>query len=171
MSGDLDEVASRLAQPTLKMASAGRHPLVKAGEGRDDLLGQAIGVLGVLVTMPSTMVGLFRTPDPIETRRMYQQATGLGRDRAMADVDVVIDRLGPLAATGDEQGGDELISAAARRLVGWVAAGRPDDDAMAGVEAAFARWAEVLETRDRSDAELVELTDRYIEAWAATLRL
>jgi hypothetical protein len=52
-----------------------------------------------------------------------------------------------------------------------VAAGRPDDEAMAGVEAAFARWAEVAEAKDRSGAELVELTDRCIEAWAATLRL
>lgn len=171
MSDDLDEVAGQLAQPTMKIASTGRHPLVRAGEERDDLLGQAMGVLGVLVTMPSTLGGLFRMPDPIETRRLYQQATGLGRDRAFADVNLVIDRLGPLAATSDEQGGDELISSAARRLVAWAAAGRPDDEAMAGVEAAFARWAEVAEAKDRSDAELVELTDRCIEAWAATLRL
>jgi hypothetical protein len=103
VSDDLDEVAGQLAQPTMKIASTGRHPLVRAGEERDDLLGQAMGVLGVLVTMPSTLGGLFRMPDPIETRRLYQQATGLGRDRAFADVNLVIDRLGPLAATSDEQ--------------------------------------------------------------------
>ncbi|HKE73164.1 MAG TPA: hypothetical protein VKB57_06095 [Acidimicrobiales bacterium] len=168
MPDDLDEVASRLAEVTLKVRAIGQNPLVAAGERRDDFLGQAMGVLGVVVSVPSTLLGLFRTPDPMDTRRLYQRATGVGRDRANADVNVVIDRLGPLAATTDDQGGDELVRSAARRLVAWVAAGQPDDDDMAGVEAAFARWADVLDARDHSEVELGELTDRCIEAWAVT---
>jgi hypothetical protein len=81
VSDDLDEVAGQLAQPTMKIASTGRHPLVRAGEERDDLLGQAMGVLGVLVTMPSTLGGLFRMPDPSRpagstSRRPASAATG-----------------------------------------------------------------------------------------------
>lgn len=40
---------------------------------------------------------------------------------------------------------------------------------MSDVEATFAQWADVQETKDGSPVMLSELTDSYIEAWDTTL--
>ena len=69
-----------------------------------------------------------------------------------------------LVAAWDGPKGDELVLAASRRLVASVAAGRPHDHRMAGIEAAFTRWVDVHEAKDPSP-EAKERTDAYIEAW------
>jgi hypothetical protein len=82
----------------------------------------------------------------------------------------VTERLVRLVAAWDGPKGDELVLAASRRLVAWVAAGRPHDHRVAGIEAAFSRWVDVQEAKDRSPDALKERTDAYIEAWDASLR-
>jgi hypothetical protein len=78
---------------------------------------------------------LMRQPDPIGTRRLYQQATGVDRDRAREDVELVADRLAPLCiAAAHVPGGDALVRNAARWLVDWVAAGRARGGPLRDVE-------------------------------------
>ena len=60
--------------------------------------------------------------------------------------------------------------AASRRLVAWVAAGRPADEQMAGVEAAFARWVQVAEDDAASPSALVEPAESCVAAWEAVVR-
>lgn len=140
-----------------------------AAERRDDLLAALIGLVGAATWTVSMMVRAPRLPDPVETCLLYQRAAEVGRDRANADTALVTDRLAPLVCAPDGPQGDELVLAAARRLVAWAATGRPDDGTMADVEATFARWAEVQDTKDHSPALISELNERYIEAWTTTL--
>jgi hypothetical protein len=170
VSDELDEVASRLAQHVLVFRTSTRNPLTAASERRDDLVGTMLGLLGTAVGVVSVARQAFREVDRVETRQLYQRAADVGRDRANADIMLVSERLGPLMAAPDDEQGDELVLAAARRLVAWVAAGRPDDGTMSETEAAFARWADASESKDHPQALMTELTDRYVEAWAATLQ-
>ena len=80
------------------------------------------------------------------------------------------DRLVPLGCAPDGPQGDELLLSAAKRLVHWVADGRPDDGTMSGPEAAFARLAEAWDRDERPPDLIAELTNSYVEAWSATLQ-
>lgn len=169
MSDDLDEVAVRLAQTTLAIRSSSNR-LIAAAERRLDLLGTIIGLFGAAISTVAILCRVGGLPDQVETRQLYQRAAGVGRDRGNADIGIVTERLVPLVCAWEGQRGDELVLSAAQRLVAWVADGRPDDDSMLDVEATFARWADVRESKDLSPVVLNELTDRYIEAWATTLQ-
>jgi hypothetical protein len=111
-----------------------------------------------------------RLPDPITTRRLYEQAPGVDRDRANADLALVADRLSPLASAPDGPHGDALVLGASRLLVAWVAAGRTADEQMSAVEAAFAHWVQVAEDDDAAPGALVDRLESYAEAWEAALR-
>jgi len=170
VSDDLDEVAARLAQSILDLRSSFPNRLIEASERRDDLLGDVLSVVGTAAGLASLFRRTWRLPDPNETRRLYQRAASVGRDRANADTALVSDRLVPLGCAPDGPQGDQLVLSAAKRLVRWVADGRPDDGPMSGPEAAFARWAEAWDSEERPPDLMTELTDGYVEAWAATLQ-
>ncbi len=106
----------------------------------------------------------------MSTRRLYEQATGVDRDRANADLALVADRLSPLMSAPDGPQGDALLLGASRHLVAWVAAGRTADEQMSAVEAAFARWVQVAEDDDAAPGALVESLESYVEAWDAAMR-
>jgi hypothetical protein len=111
-----------------------------------------------------------RLPDQLTTRRLYQQATGVDRDRANADLALVADRLSPLVSAPDGPQGDALVIGASRRLVAWVAAGRGADGQMSAVEGAFARWVQVAEEPDAASEAFVDSLESYVDAWDAALR-
>jgi hypothetical protein len=110
-----------------------------------------------------------RLPDQLTTRRLYEQATGVDRDRANADLALVADRLSPLVNAPDGSQGDALVIGASRRLVAWVAAGRAAGQ-MSAVEAAFAHWVQVAEEPNVASEALVDSLESYIDAWDAALR-
>jgi hypothetical protein len=170
VSDDLDEVALLLAQFPLEIRSSMRNRLIEASERRDDLVGGLLGFAGIAVSMASMLRLGWRHTEPNEIRRLYQRAAGVGRDRAIADTAVVSDRLAPLAAAPNAPQGDELLLSAAKRLVHWVADGQPDDGTMSEPEAAFARLAEAWDRDEHPPDLIAELTNSYIEAWAATLQ-
>jgi hypothetical protein len=169
----LDEVADRLAEEPLKFRRLTNNPLDAWAERRGGRVGKIVGFVGA-VTMGIRFVVTHRPPDvrtTRATRRLYQQATGVDRDRAHADVAVVSDRLSPLVAVAPAgPRGDDLVVAASRRLVAWVAAGRPADDQMAGVEAAFARWVQFAEGDAATPSALVEAAESCVAAWEAVVR-
>ena len=166
---DLDDVAVRLAQQTLAIRSSNNR-LGAWSDRRGDLVGTVAGLVGAAAFVVSILRRIGGLPDQVETRRLYERAADVGRDRANADTGLVTERLVPLVAAWDGPTGDELVLAASRRLVAWVAAGRPHDHRMAGTEAAFTRWVDVQEAKDPSPEALKERTDAYIEAWDASLR-
>jgi len=148
-----------------------RNRLIQAAERRDDLLGTVLELAGVATGVISLLGREWRRmPDYNETRLLYQRAADVGRDRANADTALVTDRLSPLVAAPDGPRGDELVLSAARRLVHWVADGRPEDGTMSETEVAFARWADAWDSKDHPPELMSELTDRYVEAWTTTLR-
>ncbi|HZM42179.1 MAG TPA: hypothetical protein VFB94_23850, partial [Acidimicrobiales bacterium] len=106
MSDDLDEVAARLAQSILDLRSSFPNRLIEASERRDDLLGDVLSVVGTAAGLASLFRRTWRLPDPNETRRLYQRAAGVGRDRANADTALVSDRLVPLGCAPDGPQGD-----------------------------------------------------------------
>jgi hypothetical protein len=111
-----------------------------------------------------------RLPDQLATRRLYEQAAGVDRDRANADLALVTDRLSPLVGTPHGPQGDALVLGASRRLVAWVAAGRSADEQMSAVEAAFAHWVQVAEDDDAAPEAFVDSLESYADAWNAAMR-
>jgi hypothetical protein len=126
VSDDLDDVAVRLAQQTLAIRSSSNR-LVAWSDRRGDLIGTIAGLAGAAAFIVSVFRRIGGLPDQVETRRLYERAADVGRDRANADTGLVTERLVPLVAAWDGPKGDELVLAASRRLVAWVAAGRPHD--------------------------------------------
>ena len=170
VASQLDEVADQLAQQPLAVRHGSSRFLVRAGEERGLVVGIIAGVVGAVWMAVSVLRRLPRLPDPMTTRRLYEQATGVDRDRANADLALVADRLSPLMSAPDGPQGDALLLGASRRLVAWVAAGRTADEQMSAVEAAFAHWVQVAEDDDAAPGAVVESLESYAEAWDAAMR-
>ena len=170
VASQLDEVADQLAQQPLAVRHGSNRFLVRAGEERGLVVGIIAGVVGAVWMAVSILRRLPRLPDPMTTRRLYEQATGVDRDRANADLALVADRLSPLVSARDGPQGDALVLGASRRLVAWVAAGRTADEQMSAVEAAFAHWVQVAEDDDAAPGALVDSLESYAEAWDAAMR-
>jgi hypothetical protein len=167
VASQLDEVADQVAQQPLAVRHGSNRFLVRERPG---LLGVIGGVAGAVWMAVSVFRRVRRLPDQVTTRRLYEQATGLDRDRANADLALVADRLSPLVSAPDGPHGDALVLGASRRLVAWVAAGRTADEQMSDVEAAFAHWVQVAEDDDAAPGARVESLESYAEAWDAALR-
>jgi hypothetical protein len=167
VASQLDEVADQVAQQPLAVRHGSNRFLVRERPG---LLGIIGGVAGAVWMAVSVFRRVRRLPDQVTTRRLYEQATGLDRDRANADLALVADRLSPLVSAPDGPHGDALVLRASRRLVAWVAAGRTADEQMSDVEAAFAHWVQVAENDDAAPGARVESLESYAEAWDAALR-
>ncbi|MGH9228420.1 MAG: hypothetical protein ACRD07_06755 [Acidimicrobiales bacterium] len=161
-------MADQLALQPLAVRHGGRR-FLRATEPRG-LVGIIGAVAGVAWMAVSVLRRVLRLPDPITTRRLYEQATGVDRDRANADLALVADRLSPLVSGPDGPHGDALVLGASRRLVAWVAAGRTADEQMSVVEAAFAHWVQAAEDDDAAPGALVESVQSYAATWDAVLR-
>jgi len=168
VASQLDEVADRLAQQPLDVRHCCPGVLVRAQERRS-LLGTVAGVVGGVWMAVSALRRCSRLPDQLTTRRLYEQATGVDRDRANADLTLVADRLSPLVNAPDGPQGDALVLGASRRLVAWVAAGRSADGQMSDVEAAFAHWVEIAEEDRAAPEAIMDSLESYVEAWDAAL--
>jgi hypothetical protein len=165
----LDEVADRLAQLPLDVRHSSNRLLRRAEEGQG-LMSTIAGVIGAIGMAISTLRRATRLPDQLTTRRLYEQAAGVDRDRANADLGLVTDRLSPLVSAPDGPQGDALVLGPARRLVAWVAADRTADERMVAVEAAFARWVPVSEQDDAAPKALAESAESYAAAWEVAVR-
>jgi hypothetical protein len=165
----LDEVADRLAQQPLAVRHSGNRLVARAEERRG-----LVGIMAFVVSAVGMAVSVFRRyprlTDRLTTRRLYEQATGVDRDRANADVALVADRLAPLVGAPYGSRGDALVLGASRRLVAWVAAGRTDDEQVSNIEAAFAHWVQVAEHNDPVPDAFVNSLDSYVDAWEAATR-
>jgi hypothetical protein len=166
----LDKVADRLASQPLAIRHSTTNRLMAYAEDRRGVIGIMAGVVGAIEMAVSMIRQIVRLPDQDTTRRLYAQATGVGRDQGAADLAVVADRLSPLMHAPNGAQGDALVRAASRRLVAWVAAGRPHDEQVAGVEAAFAQWIEVAEHDSPDPDGLVQVAESYVAAWEAATR-
>jgi hypothetical protein len=169
VASQLDEVADRLAQQPLAVRHGSNRLLARAEERRG-LIGIIAGVVGGVGMAVSAFRRYPRLPDQLATRRLYEQAAGVDRDRANADLALVTDRLSPLVGTPHGPQGDALVLGASRRLVAWVAAGRSADEQMSAVEAAFAHWVQVAEDDDAAPEAFVDSLESYAEAWDAAMR-
>jgi len=159
-----------LAEEPLKFRRVMNNRLDAWAERRDGRVGKIVGFVGAMA-MAVRVVATVRRPDVRATRRLYEQATGVDRDQANADVAVVSERLSPLVVVAPAgPRGDDLVVAVSRRLVAWVAAGRPVDEEMAGVEAAFARWVQVAEDDAVTSSALVAPAESCVAAWEAVVR-
>ena len=167
VASQLDEVADQVAQQPLAVRHGSNRFLVRERPGLVGIIG---GVAGAVWMAVSVFRRVRRLPDQVTTRRLYEQAAGVDRDRANADLALVADRLSPLVSAPDGPHGDALVLRASRRLVAWVAAGRTADEQMSAVEAAFADWVQVAEDDDAVPGALVESLESYAEAWDAALR-
>jgi hypothetical protein len=167
VASQLDKVADQVAQQPLAVRHGSNRFLVRERPGLVGIIG---GVAGAVWMAVSVFRRVRRLPDQVTTRRLYEQATGVDRDRANADLAIVADRLSPLVSAPDGPQGDALVLKASRRLVAWVAAGRTADEQMSAVEAAFADWVQVAEDDDAVPGALVESLESYAEAWDAALR-
>jgi len=169
VASQLDEVADRLAQQPLAVRHSGNR-LVARAEERRGLVGIMAFVVGAVGMAVSVFRRYPRLTDQLTTRRLYEQATGVDRDRANADVALVADRLAPLVGAPYGSRGDALVLGASRRLVAWVAAGRTDDEQVSNIEAAFAHWVQVAEHNDPAPDAFVNSLDSYVDAWEAATR-
>lgn len=170
VTSQLDEVADRLAQEPLAVRH-GWNRLLAVAEERQGLIGIIAGVVGAAGMAVSTLRRYPRPTDQLTTRRLYEQATGVDRDRANADLALVADRLAPLVGAPDGPQGDALVRGASRRLVAWVAEDRTGDEQMSAVEAAFARWVQLAEDADDAAPEaIVDSLGSYVDAWGAATR-
>jgi hypothetical protein len=169
VASQLDEVADQLAEQPLAVRHGGSRLLARA-EKRRGPVGTIAGVVGG-VWMAVSVFGRYpRLADQLTTRRLYEQATGVDRDRANADLALVADRLSPLVGAPDGPQGDALVLGASRCLVAWVAAGRTGDRQMSVVEAAFADWVQLAEDHDADSEAIVDSLGSYVDAWDAALR-
>jgi hypothetical protein len=166
---ELDEVADRLAQQPLAVRHSSNRLLAYAEE-RQGLVGITAFAVGAVGMAVSIFRRYPRVPDQLTTRRLYEQATGVDRDRANADLALVADRLSPLVSAPEGSQGDLLVRGASRRLVAWVAAGRTDDEQMSNIEAAFAQWVQVSEHDDSAPDAFVNSLESYLDAWEAATR-
>jgi hypothetical protein len=165
----LDEVADRLAQQPLDLRHCCPGVLVRPQERRG-LLGTGADVVSGVWMVVSALRRYPRLPDQLTTRRLCEQATGVDRDRANADLALVADRLSPLANAPNGPQGDALVLGASRRLVSWVAGSRPADGQMSDVEAAFTHSVELAE-KDRAAPEVImDSLESHVEAWDAAVR-
>jgi hypothetical protein len=169
VASQLDEVADQLAQQPLAVRHGSSRLLARA-EKRRGPVGIIAGVVGGVWMAVSTLRRYPRLADQLTTRRLYEQATGVDRDRANADLALVADRLSPLVSAPDGPQGDALVLGASRCLVAWVAAGRTADRQMSAVEAAFADWIQVAEDHDPDSEAFVDSLGSYVDAWDAALR-
>lgn len=168
VASQLNEVADRLAQQPLAVRHGSNRLLARA-EKRRGPAGIIAGVIAAAWMAVSAFRRYPRLPDQLTTRRLYEQATGVDRDRANADLALVADRLSPLVNAPDGSQGDALVIRASRRLVAWVAAGRAAGQ-MSAVEAAFAHWVQVAEEPNVASEALVDSLESYIDAWDAARR-
>jgi hypothetical protein len=169
VASQLDEVADRLAQQPLAIRHGSNRLLARTAKRRGPV-GLIASILAAAWMAVSTFRRYPRPPDQLTTRRLYEQATGVDRDRAYADLDLVADRLSPLVNAPNGPQGDALVIGASHRLVAWVAAGRSADGLMSAVETAFARWAQVAEAPDAASEALVDSLESYVGAWDAALQ-
>ena len=162
-------MADQLAQQPLAVRQSSNRLLARA-EKRRGRIGIIAGVIGGLWMAVSTLRRYPRVPDQLATRRLYEQATGADRDRANADLALVTDRLSPLIGAPDGPKGDALVLGASRRLVAWVAGGRTADEQMSAVEAAFARWVQLIEDDDAASEAIMGSLESYVHAWDLATR-
>jgi hypothetical protein len=177
MSSQLDEVADRLATQLLAGRPGGSR-LFDVAEKRGDLRGCLAGLVGVVAMNVSMFFRqLPRLADGRTTCRLYEQATGVGRDRAKTDLGLVMERLfaleaalaAPAVHAPDGPQGEALVRAASRRLVAWVAAGQTADEQLSGVEAAFARTKQITRKRNAAPEAVWDSLETYADAWGAAL--
>jgi hypothetical protein len=160
-------LADRIASGAL--ASHPRlNALIRWGDRRG---GGALAVAAVLIGGVIATGGVYRRvthSDVSEVERLYAQTAAVDRDRAHADVHYVHQRLRLLAlATADDPW--RHVRDAAPVLVTFVAAGRPTDQRLDDVEAAFAPLREASD--DRQPTRVVEeLLPAYLAAWRNALR-
>lgn len=169
MVSELDEVADRLAQLPLALRPRINRVLVRA-EGRGGPVGLMAGLAGGVAMAVSTVRRVRRMPDEVSTRRLYEHGAGVDRDRAIADLAFLADRLSPLALAPDGRAGDARVRAASRRLVRWVAAGRPRDDEVSSIETAFAHYVQTAEDDEASGEAKQAGLEPYVDAWDTVLR-
>src|ERR687891_2605162 len=167
VTSQLDKVADQVAQQPLAVRHGSNRFLVRERPGLVGIIG---GVAGAVWMAVSVFRRVRRLPDQVTTRRLYEQATGVDRDRANADLAIVADRLSPLVSAPDGPQGDALVLGASRRLVAWVAAGRTADEQMSAVEAAFADWVQVAKEDAAVRGALVGRLESSAEAWDAPRR-
>ena len=105
----LDEVADQLAQQPLAVRH-GTSRLLARAEKRRGPVGTIAGVVGGVWMAVSTLRRYPRLAERLTTRRLYEQVTGVDRDRANADLALVADRLSPLVGAPDGPQGDALCS-------------------------------------------------------------
>jgi hypothetical protein len=169
VASQLDEVADRLAQQPLDVRHCCPGVLVRTRD-RQGLLGTVAGMVGAVWMAVAALGRYRRLPDQLTTRRLYELATGIDRDRANADLALVADRLSPLVNAPNGPQGDALVLRASRRLVAWVAAGRPADGHVSDVKAAFAHWVEIAEGERAAPEAIMDGLRSYVEAWDTAVR-
>ena len=100
---------------------------------------------------------------------LYADATGFEEARARSDMLFVQDRLVVCAQGNDPDRG--LVTRVARRLVHWVAEGRPVDPQLAVAEARYATLMEFNKGRPRAwkSSRSAALEEAYREAWRDAL--
>lgn len=141
--------------------------LTRYGDSRSGVL----ATIAVIAGTVAATVGLYRRAvghgDLLETERLYAHTVAVDRDRAHADVYYVHQRLRLLALAIDDDP-EELVHRAAHVLVAFVAAGRPLDQRLDGVEAAYAPLREASDDRQPA-AVLAELLPAYLASWRHVL--
>lgn len=163
LGNELEAVAAIVAKSYL--LGVGENRVFRYANRHDGPLGFFAGVVGGLWYAASFLWRTIRAPDARdEAQQLYQQALGVDRDRARADLLAVADRLSPLAAS-DSPDRPTLIVGTARHLVRWVAADRPVDDETEAVERSFARLCEAMQAGTNS-ADLASALESYVSAWA-----
>jgi len=179
----LDRVADGLAADQVALLGARRRlggprarRLVDRGGTVGTVAGAALAlgftVLATVATVRTVRAGVGRT----DVRTPYRDVTGFGRERSEADLALVDHRLsalvaalelGPAPTPADAR---DLVGGAARRLVRWVAAGRPHDDALAPTLRAYDAVMDVMEAPAAAEeGDLEAAGAAYVGAWRATL--
>src|SRR5262245_18330818 len=141
--------------------------LTRLAESRSGVVASAASFAGNLASAIGAGGRVFSTKDPVETERLYAQSVGVDRDRAHEDVFYVGQRLRLLSLAIDDEP-DELVCGAARFLVAFVAAGRPPDQRLDEVEAAFAPLRAATDDR-QSGQVIAALLPPYLDAWRRAL--
>jgi len=141
--------------------------LTRYAESRSGVVASTASFAGNVASAIGACGRVFSTKDPVETERLYAQSLGVDRDRAHEDVFYVGQRLRLLSLAIDDEP-DELVCGAARVLVAFVAAGRPPDQRLDEVEAAFAPLRAA--TDDGQTGQVIaELLPPYLDAWRRAL--
>lgn len=149
----------------------GGNSLTRFAGSREGALATAAGFVGGFSMAAKGVLSALTVSDSQPVREMYEAVTGVGPERARADLAFVSERLAPfLTVSALSKYPNESVRKAA--LILLVAAADADQRMAPEIAAAWEQWRLFLDRRDERDgrkANLLNAAKAYAAAWEPML--